>query len=161
MLNFPVKFYQNVSCLLWLKMAVFLTNSGDVANSGGKVGISLNNIKLYMENSWLKHTNFICILNYGFSLYNIILHKRLHWYTFILFVKYWQRQLLFPFRNLGKNGLSNSSILLDKCPPPRPPPPPYPPLPKDKLNPPTPSIYVSKSSGRSTLLPVFCNCLDI
>ncbi|XP_061483485.1 lysine-specific demethylase 6A isoform X2 [Rhineura floridana] len=45
-------------------------------------------------------------------------------------------------RNLGKNGLSNSSILLDKCPPPRPPPPPYPPLPKDKLNPPTPSIYL-------------------
>lgn len=50
--------------------------------------------------------------------------------------------LLF-LRNLGKNGLSNSSILLDKCPPPRPPSSPYPPLPKDKLNPPTPSIYVS------------------
>ncbi|XP_012886295.1 PREDICTED: lysine-specific demethylase 6A [Dipodomys ordii] len=52
---------------------------------------------------------------------------------------------LFPFlflRNLGKNGLSNSSILLDKCPPPRPPSSPYPPLPKDKLNPPTPSIYL-------------------
>ncbi|XP_063811701.1 lysine-specific demethylase 6A isoform X2 [Pseudophryne corroboree] len=45
-------------------------------------------------------------------------------------------------RNLGKNGLSNSSILLDKCPPPRPPPPPYPALPSDKLNPPTPSIYL-------------------
>uniref|UniRef100_A0A669F4G9 [histone H3]-trimethyl-L-lysine(27) demethylase n=1 Tax=Oreochromis niloticus TaxID=8128 RepID=A0A669F4G9_ORENI len=44
-------------------------------------------------------------------------------------------------RNLGKNGLSNSSILLDKCPPPRLPPPPSPALPKDKLNPPTPSIY--------------------
>ncbi|XP_036160711.1 lysine-specific demethylase 6A isoform X4 [Myotis myotis] len=44
--------------------------------------------------------------------------------------------------NLGKNGLSNSSILLDKCPPPRPPSSPYPPLPKDKLNPPTPSIYL-------------------
>nr|XP_023420693.1 lysine-specific demethylase 6A [Cavia porcellus] len=49
--------------------------------------------------------------------------------------------LLF-LRNLGKNGLSNSSILLDKCPPPRPPSSPYPPLPKDKLNPPTPSIYL-------------------
>lgn len=48
-------------------------------------------------------------------------------------------------RNLGKNGLSNSSILLDKCPPPRLPPPPSPALPKDKLNPPTPSIYVSIS----------------
>ncbi|XP_072539931.1 lysine (K)-specific demethylase 6A, like isoform X2 [Salminus brasiliensis] len=45
-------------------------------------------------------------------------------------------------RNLGKNGLSSSSILLDKCPPPRLPPPPTPPLPKDKLNPPTPSIYL-------------------
>ncbi|KAL7825723.1 hypothetical protein SRHO_G00334610 [Serrasalmus rhombeus] len=45
-------------------------------------------------------------------------------------------------RNLGKNGLSSSSILLDKCPPPRLPPPPSPPLPKDKLNPPTPSIYL-------------------
>ncbi|XP_076774574.1 lysine-specific demethylase 6A isoform X8 [Arvicanthis niloticus] len=43
---------------------------------------------------------------------------------------------------LVKNGLSNSSILLDKCPPPRPPSSPYPPLPKDKLNPPTPSIYL-------------------
>ncbi|XP_073768997.1 lysine-specific demethylase 6A isoform X4 [Danio rerio] len=45
-------------------------------------------------------------------------------------------------RNLGKNGVSNNSILLDKCPPPRLPPPPIPPLPKDKLNPPTPSIYL-------------------
>ncbi|XP_014793575.1 PREDICTED: lysine-specific demethylase 6A isoform X8 [Calidris pugnax] len=51
-------------------------------------------------------------------------------------------EILKACRNLGKNGLSNSSILLDKCPPPRPPPPPYPPLPKDKLNPPTPSIYL-------------------
>ncbi|KAH0624787.1 hypothetical protein JD844_032588, partial [Phrynosoma platyrhinos] len=50
-------------------------------------------------------------------------------------------EVLKACRNLGKNGLSNSSILLDKCPPPKPPPPPYPPLPKDKLNPPTPSIY--------------------
>uniref|UniRef100_A0A3B5MWL9 [histone H3]-trimethyl-L-lysine(27) demethylase n=1 Tax=Xiphophorus couchianus TaxID=32473 RepID=A0A3B5MWL9_9TELE len=45
-------------------------------------------------------------------------------------------------RNLGKNGLSTSSILLDRCPPPRPPGRPSPPLPKDKLNPPTPSIYL-------------------
>ncbi|KAJ8407299.1 hypothetical protein AAFF_G00278730 [Aldrovandia affinis] len=45
-------------------------------------------------------------------------------------------------RNLGKNGLSNSSILLDKCPRPRLPAPPLPALPKDKLNPPTPSIYL-------------------
>ncbi|XP_072555680.1 lysine-specific demethylase 6A isoform X1 [Paramormyrops kingsleyae] len=45
-------------------------------------------------------------------------------------------------RNLGKNGLSSSSILLGKCPPPRVPAAPTPPLPKDKLNPPTPSIYL-------------------
>ncbi|XP_054829304.1 lysine-specific demethylase 6A isoform X2 [Eublepharis macularius] len=51
-------------------------------------------------------------------------------------------EVLKACRNLGKNGLSNSSVLLDKCPPPRPPPPPHPPLPKDKLNPPTPSIYL-------------------
>uniref|UniRef100_A0AAY4CPD5 [histone H3]-trimethyl-L-lysine(27) demethylase n=1 Tax=Denticeps clupeoides TaxID=299321 RepID=A0AAY4CPD5_9TELE len=52
--------------------------------------------------------------------------------------------LLKACRNLGKNGLSSSSssILLDKCPPPRLPPPPSPALPKDKLNPPTPSIYL-------------------
>lgn len=48
-------------------------------------------------------------------------------------------------RHLGKNGVSTSSILLDRCPPPRVPPSPFPPLPKDKLNPPTPSIYVSIS----------------
>ncbi|XP_035532309.1 lysine-specific demethylase 6A-like [Morone saxatilis] len=51
-------------------------------------------------------------------------------------------EVLKACRNLGKNGLSTSSILLDKCPPPRPPHPPSPPLPKDKLNPPTPSIYL-------------------
>uniref|UniRef100_A0A671QB15 [histone H3]-trimethyl-L-lysine(27) demethylase n=1 Tax=Sinocyclocheilus anshuiensis TaxID=1608454 RepID=A0A671QB15_9TELE len=45
-------------------------------------------------------------------------------------------------RNLRKNGLSSSTILLNKCPPPRLPPPPSPPLAKDKLNPPTPSIYL-------------------
>lgn len=50
-------------------------------------------------------------------------------------------------RNLGKNGLSTSSILLDKCPPPRPPRAPSPPLPKDKVNPPTPSIYVSVAAA--------------
>ncbi|XP_034859706.1 lysine-specific demethylase 6A-like isoform X5 [Mirounga leonina] len=51
-------------------------------------------------------------------------------------------EVLKACRNLGKKGLSNSHILLDKCPPPRPPTSPYPPLPKDKLNPPTPSIYL-------------------
>uniref|UniRef100_A0A668AQE4 [histone H3]-trimethyl-L-lysine(27) demethylase n=1 Tax=Myripristis murdjan TaxID=586833 RepID=A0A668AQE4_9TELE len=51
-------------------------------------------------------------------------------------------EVLKACRNLGRNGMSTSSILLDKCPPPRPPPPPSPTLPKDKLNPPTPSIYL-------------------
>nr|XP_057938859.1 lysine-specific demethylase 6A isoform X2 [Doryrhamphus excisus] len=51
-------------------------------------------------------------------------------------------EVLKACRNLGKNGLSTSSILLDKCPPPQPPGTPSPPLPKDKLNPPTPSIYL-------------------
>lgn len=54
---------------------------------------------------------------------------------------------MFIYRNLGKNGLSSSSFLLNKCPPPRLPPPPAPPLAKDKLNPPTPSIYVSRTHG--------------
>ncbi|XP_014395743.1 PREDICTED: histone demethylase UTY-like isoform X1 [Myotis brandtii] len=51
-------------------------------------------------------------------------------------------EVLKACRNLGNNGLSNSPIFFDKCPPPRPPMSPYPPLPKDKLNPPTPSIYL-------------------
>lgn len=34
-------------------MTVFLTNSGDVADLAGNVGIILNFIKLYTENSWL------------------------------------------------------------------------------------------------------------
>nr|XP_044997123.1 histone demethylase UTY-like isoform X2 [Jaculus jaculus] len=51
-------------------------------------------------------------------------------------------EVLKACRNLGNNGLSNPHILLDKCPPPRPPTSPYPPLPKEKLNPPTPSIYL-------------------
>ncbi|XP_051565613.1 lysine-specific demethylase 6A-like isoform X7 [Myxocyprinus asiaticus] len=51
-------------------------------------------------------------------------------------------EVLKACRNFRKNGVSNNSILLDKCPPPRLPSPPFPPLPKDKLNPPTPSIYL-------------------
>ncbi|KAM9850917.1 lysine-specific demethylase 6A [Aulostomus maculatus] len=51
-------------------------------------------------------------------------------------------EVLKACRNLGKNGLSTSNVLLDKCPPPRPPRTPSPALPKDKLNPPTPSIYL-------------------
>ncbi|XP_067314727.1 lysine (K)-specific demethylase 6A, like isoform X2 [Pseudorasbora parva] len=44
-------------------------------------------------------------------------------------------------RNVGKNGVWSSRVLT-RCPPPRLPPPPAPPLAKDKLNPPTPSIYL-------------------
>lgn len=44
----------------------------------------------------------------------------------------------------GKNGLT-TSILGDR-PPPRPPSPPQPYLPKDRLNPPTPSVYVSTTA---------------
>ncbi|TRY94020.1 hypothetical protein DNTS_029589 [Danionella cerebrum] len=51
-------------------------------------------------------------------------------------------EVLKACRNLGKNGMSNNSIFMDKCPPPRLPPAPFPPLPKEKLNPPTPSIYL-------------------
>ncbi|XP_069617767.1 lysine-specific demethylase 6A isoform X4 [Ranitomeya imitator] len=70
-------------------------------------------------------------------------------------------EVLKACRNLGKNGLSNSSILLDKCPPPRPPPPPYPPLPTDKLNPPTPSIYLeNKRDAFFPPLHQFCTNLN-
>ncbi|KAB0372133.1 hypothetical protein FD755_015925, partial [Muntiacus reevesi] len=66
-------------------------------------------------------------------------------------------EVLKACRNLDKNGLSNSHNLLDKCPPPRPPTSPYPPLPKDKLNPPTPSIYLeSKRDAFFPPLHQFC-----
>ena len=42
---------------------------------------------------------------------------------------------------LGKNGITTG--MHGDRPPPRPPSPPQPPLPKDSLNPPTPSVYVS------------------
>ncbi|KAL0985418.1 hypothetical protein UPYG_G00156640 [Umbra pygmaea] len=66
-------------------------------------------------------------------------------------------QVLKACRSLGKNGLSSNSILLDRCPPPRPPPPPSPSLPKEKLNPPTPSIYLeSKRDAFFPPLHQFC-----
>ena len=43
----------------------------------------------------------------------------------------------------GRNGLTASTLWMEKMPPPAPPPVPYPPLPKEQLNPPTPSVYVS------------------
>ncbi|XP_071797909.1 lysine-specific demethylase 6A-like isoform X4 [Asterias amurensis] len=60
-------------------------------------------------------------------------------------------------RKLGKNGLRNNSILLEKMPPPAPPEPPYPPLPKDQLNPATPSVYVeTKDDAYSPALAEYC-----
>ncbi|XP_022095086.1 histone demethylase UTY-like isoform X2 [Acanthaster planci] len=60
-------------------------------------------------------------------------------------------------RKLGKNGLRNNNILLEKMPPPAPPPAPYPPLPKDQLNPPTPSVYVeTKMDAYSPALAEYC-----
>lgn len=50
------------------------------------------------------------------------------------------RNKLYSFAFSGKGGIT-TSMLGDRCPP-RPPSPPYP-LPKDSLNPPTPSVYVS------------------
>lgn len=52
-------------------------------------------------------------------------------------------QLLNACKGLGKNGVSNTSIMAELCPPPSPPDPPYPPAPKDQLLPPTPSVFVS------------------
>ncbi|KAL1765273.1 male-specific histocompatibility antigen H-YDb [Sigmodon hispidus] len=66
-------------------------------------------------------------------------------------------EVLKACRNLDKNCLSSSHILLDICPPPRPPTSPYPPLPKEKLNPPTPSIYLeSKRDAFFPPLQQFC-----
>ncbi|XP_076857588.1 lysine-specific demethylase 6A-like isoform X2 [Brachyhypopomus gauderio] len=66
-------------------------------------------------------------------------------------------EVLRACRNLGKNGVCTNSILLEKCPPPRVPLQPLPPLPKDKLNPPTPSIYLeSKRDAFFPPLQQFC-----
>jgi len=47
---------------------------------------------------------------------------------------------------VGKSGVT-INMLGDGCPP-RPPSQPFPPLPKDSLNPPTPSVYVSCNINR-------------
>lgn len=52
-------------------------------------------------------------------------------------------QLLTACKGLGKNGVSNTSIMAELCPPPSPPDPPYPPLSKDYLLPQAPSVFVS------------------
>ncbi|XP_011672931.2 lysine-specific demethylase 6A isoform X3 [Strongylocentrotus purpuratus] len=61
----------------------------------------------------------------------------------------------------GRNGLANSSIWMEKMPPPAPPQIPYPPLPKDQLNPPTPSVYVqNKTEAYSQALADYCMSAD-
>lgn len=57
----------------------------------------------------------------------------------------------------GKNAIPNASVLSEGCPPPLPPDPPYPPPPKDKLLPPTPSVFLeNKKDAFSPQLQEFC-----
>ncbi|XP_023229643.1 histone demethylase UTY-like [Centruroides sculpturatus] len=66
-------------------------------------------------------------------------------------------QLLAACKGFEKNGVSNTSIMTELCPPPTPPDPPYPPLPKDKLLPPTPSVFLeNKKDAFSPQLQEFC-----
>ncbi|XP_022258202.1 histone demethylase UTY-like isoform X1 [Limulus polyphemus] len=66
-------------------------------------------------------------------------------------------QLLSACKGLSKNGVSNTSIMSELCPPPSPPDPPYPPLSKDKLLPQTPSVYLeNKKDAFSSQLQEFC-----
>ncbi|GIZ02303.1 lysine-specific demethylase 6A [Caerostris extrusa] len=66
-------------------------------------------------------------------------------------------QLLAACRGLGKNGVSNTSIMAELCPPPSPPDPPYPPASKGQLLPPTPSVYLeNKKDAFSPQLQEFC-----
>lgn len=66
-------------------------------------------------------------------------------------------QLLNACKGLGKNGVSNTSIMAELCPPPSPPDPPYPPAPKDQLLPPTPSVFVSIQGYLLFLFSCYCN----
>ncbi|KAH3807602.1 hypothetical protein DPMN_135948, partial [Dreissena polymorpha] len=64
-------------------------------------------------------------------------------------------QIIETCRGYGKSGLQ-TGILGDR-PPPRPPSPPQPPLPKDRLNPPTPSVYLElKKDASSPELQQYC-----
>ncbi|XP_033096084.1 histone demethylase UTY-like isoform X2 [Anneissia japonica] len=57
----------------------------------------------------------------------------------------------------SKNGIRCSNRFMDKLPPPTPPPSPYPPLHKDQLNPPTPSVFIeSKHDAYSEALAHHC-----
>ncbi|CAL1276391.1 unnamed protein product [Larinioides sclopetarius] len=66
-------------------------------------------------------------------------------------------QLLAACKGLEKNGVSNTNIISELCPPPSPPDPPYPPASKDQLLPPTPSVYLeNKKDAFSPQLQDFC-----
>lgn len=66
-------------------------------------------------------------------------------------------QLLTACKGFGKNGVSNMSVMLERCPPPTPPEPPFPPPARDKLLPPTPSVYLeNKKDAFSRKLHEFC-----
>ncbi|RWS28045.1 lysine-specific demethylase 6A-like isoform X1 [Leptotrombidium deliense] len=60
-------------------------------------------------------------------------------------------------RGLGSTGRIDTNILYDDCKPPAPSDPPYPPLPKDKLLPQTPSVFLeNKRDAFSVQLQEFC-----
>lgn len=52
-------------------------------------------------------------------------------------------EILTTCKGLGKSGITISMLVTEDGSPPQPPRAPFPPLPKESLNPPTPSVYVS------------------
>ncbi|XP_054709172.1 lysine-specific demethylase 6A-like [Uloborus diversus] len=66
-------------------------------------------------------------------------------------------QLLATCKGIGKNGVSNTSIMCELCPAPSPPEAPYPPVHKDKLLPLAPSVFLeNKKDAFSPQLQEFC-----
>lgn len=66
-------------------------------------------------------------------------------------------EILSKCEGLGTNGSINSNILRDDGKPPEPPTAPYPPIPKDKLLPPTPSVFIdNRKEAFSLRLQEFC-----
>uniref|UniRef100_T1JK09 Uncharacterized protein n=1 Tax=Strigamia maritima TaxID=126957 RepID=T1JK09_STRMM len=66
-------------------------------------------------------------------------------------------QLLAHCKGFGKNGVSNTHIMSELCPPPMPPDPPKERLPREKLLPPTPSVFLeNKKDAFSPQLQEFC-----
>lgn len=66
-------------------------------------------------------------------------------------------QIVSASRGLGRHGRIDQNVLHDDCKPPIPPEAPYPPLPRDKLLPQTPSVFVdNKKDAFSLQLQEFC-----